>query len=190
MTRIALLLALLAPALAFAEDAPVVEAPPTAEATGTTLLAPIAFVDAEAPQLEDGIKLIPAGSLLVLPGDPEPIRLSVPFKAYLLPERHYDNALIKAKQLVIAADALDRCTETSLAWQKRTSDALTTCSDQFDSDESLVTTLTGQVRTLETRALVAEDRLKTARRNQAVAWAITGGLVLGASTVIVVAVAP
>jgi len=101
----------------------------------------------------------------------------------------YDTARLKARQLDICQPALDEITEQTLQLAERNYSTLAKCGGQFDADESLIHDLTGQVQSLETRALFAEDRLKMARRNQAVAWAITGGLVLGASTVIIVSVA-
>ena len=46
------------------------------------------------------------------------------------------------------------------------------------------------IATWETKAYGYKDQRDTARRQRNVAWAVTGGLVLGATTVIVVAVAP
>ena len=139
-----------------------------------------------APALEDSITLVPESALLTFP---DGTKFTVPRKSFLLPERFYDTALVKAKQLDICQPALDTCSTTTLAWQTRTYDALTACSTQFGEDTALVSDLTGKLQSMETRALVAEDRLKQSRKNTMVAWAITGGLVLGASTVMVVTVA-
>lgn len=141
------------------------------------------------PSLAEGVNVIPGGSLVLLrkeEGKWEP-RL-VPAKAFLLPEPMYDKALIQAKQLKICQPALDAVSEEALKMADRTYTALSKCDGQFDVDEVLIADLTGQVGSWETRALVAEDRLKVSRRNQAVAWAITGGLVLGASAAIVLTV--
>jgi len=189
---------------ALAQDPPDTEPPPPettavsgaegggegSSTEGAELTPSPAVEDPKAEELPDKIKLVPAGSVLVVPAlEGGELRYKVPRKSFLLPELHYDNALIKVKQLAICQPALDKCTDTSLEWQKRTYDALTECSNQFDSDEALIQDLTSKFQSMETRALVAEDRLKVARKNQAVAWGITGGLVLGAVTAIVVTVA-
>jgi hypothetical protein len=141
------------------------------------------------PSLSDGISKIPDGSFILIrqeDGSFDPHRVQSKF--WVLPDSHYTEAIYKARQLEICRPALDEITETSLQWMDRAYTAQTKCLEQFDGDEALIQDLTGQVQTFEARALLAEDRLKVARRRQAVAWAITGGLVLGASTVIVVSV--
>ena len=206
--RFLLILALVAPLAAYAQDTGDTAEP---EDTGTVYAIPaggalsegglegkmyllskpaMAFL-LEPPELAKGISLVPESSYLLL-RQPEGtfIPHRVPGKHWLLPDAYYSDAIVKAKQLKICQPALDQMTETALAWQQRTYDEATRCLTQFDGDEALIQDLTGKVASMETRALVAEDRLKVARRNTAVAWAITGGLVLGASTVIVVAVAP
>lgn len=149
---------------------------------------PVVPVDGTAPSIAEGITLVPAGSLLTMPPPlpgAEPSKFTVPDKAFLLPETYYDTALIKAKQLAICQPALDTCTETALSWQKRSYDALTACSDQFGVDEATVKALQTQVQQQETRALVAEGKVKQARNMAGIAWGITGGLVLGSVTVVV-----
>jgi len=151
-------------------------------------LQPLVPVDGAVPNIAEGINLVPAGSLLTMPPPlpgAEPSRFTVPDKAFLLPETYYDTALVKAKQLAICQPALDTCTETALEWQKRSYDALTACSDQFGVDEATVSGLQAQVLEQETRARVAEGKVKQARNMAGIAWGITGGLVLGSVTVVV-----
>jgi hypothetical protein len=208
MTRYLLVLALVAPLAALAQDTGDT-ATPEKERTvyalpeggalteggigGKTYLLskPALAFTLESPRLEDGITRTPPGSYLLLKGNDGSftVRL-VAGKQWLLPDAYYSDAIVKAKQLKICQPALDKMTETALGWQQRTYDESTRCLDQFDGDEALIQDATSKLQTMESRALLAEDRLKVARRNQAVAWAIAGGLVLGASTVIVVSVSP
>lgn len=141
------------------------------------------------PNLGEGITKLSAGSHVVLL-DPDGNRSPylVPGKSWLLPDSYYRTALTKSKQLDICQPALDRCTETSLAWQERTYDALERASTQFDSDEGLVDTLTTQVSEWETRALTAESKNQDLKVQRNTAWAVTGGLVLGAVAVTAVAI--
>ena len=150
-----------------------------------SLLAPLG-----PPAITEGVALVPAGSLLLLKredGSFEP-RLAGP-KSFLLPEPMYDSARLQARQLQVCQPALDAIAEETLQMADRTYAALATCGSQFDTDEVLIQDLTGQVSTLETRALVAEDRLKVARKNSMVAWAVTGGILFGGTTAIVLSLA-
>ena len=163
------------------------EAPETAP---TAVEAPSLLTLRAPPALADGIALIPGGSLVLIRDEDGSFKPQlVPGKAVLMPELMYDNARLKARQLDICQPALDTITEETLRMADQTYAALSKCSLQFDTDEILVADLTGKLQSMETRALVAEDRLKTARKNTAVAWAITGGLVLGATSAIVLTVA-
>jgi hypothetical protein len=171
-------LALLTVGLAQADPGPIV-------VTSNSVTIPL-----ESPNLADGIQVVPVGSHVILLGPEGRTSFILPGKYWLLPDAQYREAIIKAKQLAIYQPALDRCTEESLAWQGRVFTALETCSKQFDVDEDLIDSLTDEVRSLETRALVAEDRLKDVRHQRNVAWAITGGLVVGAVAVTAVAIAP
>lgn len=133
------------------------------------------------------ILLVPAGSIVTIStGDFR----TIPRKSFLLPESFYDSALIQAKQLAVCKPALDTCTTTTLDWQRRTVDALNVSENQFNADETLIADLTGQIRTMETRAITAESLLVDARKSKWVAWAVTGGLCLGAASVIVTSLVP
>ena len=138
-----------------------------------------------ASALAQGIVQVPEGSVLEVPGKP---RFTVPEFSFLLPESHYNQALAKALQLQVCEPALARCTETSLAWVASSEKALAACSEQFKVDASTIDTLKTQVSLVEARALTAEERLRTAHQQRNVAWAITGGLLLGGSVVVAVAV--
>jgi hypothetical protein len=134
------------------------------------------------PTLAEGISVVPSGSLLLLrQEDGSFVSRLVPAKAFLMPEPMYDNALVKAKQLDICQPALDAITEETLQMADRTYAALEKCGDQFDVDEKAIEELKKLAQDQEVRALVAEDRLKQARKGQVVAWAITGGVILGAT---------
>jgi len=158
--------------------------------TNFQITAPSLLTLKAPPPLVEGVNLIPEGSVVLLRGEDGTFTAWLAAKkSFLLPEAMYDTARLKARQLEICQPALDAITEETLQMADRTYAALSKCGDQFDVDESLIHDLTGQVQTQETRALVAEDRLKQARKNTAVAWAITGGVVLGVSAATVIAVA-
>lgn len=134
------------------------------------------------PSLGDGINLIPAGSLVLLRGeDGAYTSFRVEAKAFLMPEPMYDSALIQAKQLKICQPALNLITEETLRMADRTHKALSTCGSQFDVDADAIEELKQYGTDQEIRAIVAEDGLKRARKGQVVAWAITGGVILGAA---------
>jgi hypothetical protein len=128
------------------------------------------------------ILLVPEGSTFTV----DSVLYQVPSKYWLLPDKHYRSAIVQAKKLNVCQPALDQCVESTLEWQDRTYTALQTCSDQFGEDELLVQDLTGQVQTLETRALIAENNAQRARRNSFTAWGITGGLLVGAVVAVLV----
>jgi hypothetical protein len=136
-----------------------------------------------------GIQVMPAGSFILLREETGWDALRLPEKYWLLPDSHYTSAIKQAKQLAICQPALDAITEESLKLADRAYTAISKCDGQFDVDEKLIADLTGQVGTLETRALVAESQLKQARKDKWVAWGITGGIVLGAATATVITVA-
>ena|SRR3989338_6050881 len=150
------------------------------------LLISAAFAQEETPSLSEEILLVSETSTIVL-SDGKTFK--IPSKHWLLSDKVYSTALVKARQLEICQPALDKITETSLVWQDRTYKALEKCSFQFDEDELLIQDLTTKLSSMENRALLAEDRLKEARKNSIVAWAITGGLVLGAGSVVVLSIA-
>jgi hypothetical protein len=135
------------------------------------------------PEIEESIFILPIGTVLTLPPPKgnltEPILHTVPFKAFLLPESHYDTALSKAKQLDICLTGLDTCTTTALEWQGRVATALQSCSDQFDTDEELIDGFSIQIRDLETDVLRAEEKASKNARMAGIGWAIVGGLVAG-----------
>lgn len=133
----------------------------------------------ESPELDGGITKIPAGSYVILSRDDGWAAHKVPGKSWLMPDSFYRSAVTKARQLEICQPALDKITETSLAWQQRSYTALETCESQFDSDEELIQDLTGTVQRMEERALLAEKRLSRARTTAGVAIAVTSGVVLG-----------
>ena len=160
--------------------------------TGDTavLEAPVT-VELEAPSLADGIQKLPRGSLVILvDADGEPQKFTVSGKSWILPDSHYREAIIKAKQLGIYQPALEACTEKSLDWQKRSFEAWDACEAQFDSDETLISDQVQSIATWEAKAYGFKDQRDTARRQRNIAWAVTGGLVLGAVTVTAIAVAP
>ena len=151
----------------------------------STLLVPLTV-----PSLSEGILKLPSRSI-VLSFDGGVWRPhTLPGKYWLMPDSYYREALVKARQLPVYEGALDRCTETSLDWQRRTYDALEECSDQFGRDDDLIAEQVQTIATLESQVASLTYQRDNARRQRNVAWAITGGLVLGAATVITVAVAP
>ena len=208
--RFLALLVLLWPAVAFGQDDTADDtAEPVTEDTGWPLLlpadtvltypddtedeftVPTLAVPLELPSLAKGIVMVPHGShIILLDEDGTRTANTVSGKYWLLPDSYYREAVTKAKQLPIYEEALTRCTTRSLAWQQRTADAYDACLTQFDGDEELIASQVQEIATWETQAHTYKDQRDNARRQRNVAWAVTGGLILGASTVIVVAVAP
>ncbi len=134
---------------------------------------------------EPAIVPIPEGTVIQVPSqDP----FTVTGQSFLLPEFHYDTALLKARKLAVVEPAFDQCTELTGKWVSVTMESLSACSDQFHTDESLVSRLQYDLLTQETRAITAEGKVQQARSQRNVAWAITGGLVLGAVAVTAVAI--
>jgi hypothetical protein len=134
---------------------------------------------------DPGITQIPEGTLLTLPGKPA---VKVEVFSYLLPEDYYDEALSKAKQLDVCRTSFDRCTTMTSAWIGVADRALASCSDQFTTDEQTVETLRQQVVDEAAKRAAAEERLHDVRGQRNTAWAIAGGLVLGAVAVTAVAI--
>jgi len=132
-----------------------------------------------ALELDGVIRLLPPGSFVLVFEGESWTAFSVSGKFWLLPDSHYRKAIVSARQLAICQPALDEVTETSLAWQKRSFEALGTCEAQFDKDEELIQDLTEKVQRLEERSLLAEKRLSRARTATGVAVAVTSGVVLG-----------
>lgn len=140
---------------------------------------------AAASAAEPGILQVPEGSVLTVPGGKPQ---TVATYSFLLPESYYDQALIQAKQLQVCQPALDKCTAMAGGWVDVAHKSLEACSGQFDTDEATIETLRTDVTALETRAQVAESRLQSVRGQRNVAWAIAGGMILGATTITAVAV--
>jgi len=142
------------------------------------------------PEIGPGINLIPQGSFVVILNEGGTYTgLFVPAKQFLMPEPMYDRARLKARQFEVCQPALEAITEETLAMADRTNQILAACGGQFDSDEEQISGLVDELRSMETRALVAEDRLKAARRNSGIAWGITGGVTLGVILAIVLSLA-
>lgn len=136
---------------------------------------------------QDTITQVPEGTVVTPPAASGLKPFTVTSHSFLLPEPMYDRALIKAKQLDICQPALEKATTVTLQWADVSKKALDACSGQFDVDAATVERLRADLVTTEARALSAESRLKDVRAQRAVAWAITGGLVLGAVAVTTVA---
>lgn len=132
-----------------------------------------------------GIVQIPEETTITLPGK-KPFQVTK--FSYLLPESYYDKALVSAKKLAICEPALEASVERVEKWVEVSDKALDACSGQFDVDEATIETLRSQVGTMEARALAAETRLRDVRTQRNTAWAVTGGLVLGAVAVTAIAI--
>lgn len=152
------------------------------------ILTPLALAQDPAPGGTEGIVQVPEGSVVTPPPETKGKPFTVPAYSYLLPEPMYDQALTKAKQLAVCQPALEKATAQTLEWVDVSQKALDTCSAQFSADAATVETLRAQVVELDTRAVTAEMKLRDARVQRNTAWAITGGIVLGAITVTAVAV--
>lgn len=148
-----------------------------------------AFAGDEPPPSTDGdttgIVQIPEGTVITRPGTKP---FTVEDFSYLMPEPMYDRALTKAKQLDICTATLASTSDQVTRWIGISEKALTACEGQFVTDQTTIDQLTAQVKDLEVRALTAEDRLRDVKTQRNTAWAITGGLILGAVAVTAVAV--
>lgn len=199
MRHLILIAALLisTPALAqedASDEAPAPEATPDPTNGGNEALAPgEAPLKVEAPVFDAGIHVIPPGALITMP--PQWVTdhnlrsafWTVEGKSFLLPEPMYNTALTKAKQLDICRPALDHCTEVSLEWMRKADEALGACQEQMDSDETLVTDLTGRITDLDNRLATSELKLHRQRTATGVSWAITSGVVVGLVTTAIIA---
>ncbi len=151
------------------------------------LTPPPTVATASTPTLAEGINKVAAGVVLL---NPDGTTAVVPVKSWLLPDSYYREAITKARQLAIYEPALETCTQKALEHQALVESAVDSCTAQFESDAALITSLTRDIGTLETRALTAESLIRDLRTQRNTAWAITGGLVLGAAAVTAVAIAP
>lgn len=131
----------------------------------------------------DKITQVPDGSVVTPPAASGVKPFTVPVYSFLLPEPMYERALTKAQQLDICQSVLEKASTTTQQWADLSGKALAACSDQFDVDAKTVEDLRTQVATLDARAYKAEVLLKDVQTQRTVAWAITGGLILGAVTV-------
>lgn len=129
----------------------------------------------------EGIVQVPEGSTIIFAPDPETGEtapsLEVPEFSFLMPEPMYDNALAKAKKLKLCEPDRDQCYETADFWMRQSQEALSACTEQLDADEEWMT-----------RALNAEGKVQGLRTQRNTAWAITGGLIVGAVAVTAVAI--
>ena len=176
------------------------DAPATPEATpdpsegGNAALTPDPPpVDPNAPVYDESIHVIPVGSLIMLPPawvvetNIESDRWTVGVKAFVMPEAMYDTAVSKAKQLDICRPALDRCTDQAPEWLKKADSTLEACEVQFDSDEELIAQFKLTITNQDAEIATANLKLHRNRTAAGVAWAITGGILAGAATTIIVA---
>jgi hypothetical protein len=142
--------------------------------TGLLLLASLALAD------EPQIISVPSGSTVTI-GAKSP--KTIDYQAYLLPEPHYDSCLISAKNLPICKDSLSYCEERSDWVLSSARETFDLAREQFDSDEALVATQAAQIVQLDADLARERATLQRVRSQRTTAWAITGGLVLGAVTV-------
>lgn len=134
---------------------------------------------------EPEIISVPSGSTITI-GARSPQRID--YQAYLLPEKHYDRCLITAQNLPICKEALTFCQERS-EWVM--SEALNTfelARAQFNHDETVVVEQAQKIVELDLSMGEAQETIKRVRNQRNVAWAITGGLVLGAVATTAVAI--
>jgi hypothetical protein len=125
---------------------------------------------------DEVIQSVPQGTVLQFPGGRT---FRVPAQSYLLPERHYDRALIAAKKLDVCEATLKDSQDSLRSWIEVSNMALETCQRQFELDTKLVDEQVATIRTLEIRALTAESKVRDIRNQRNLAWGITGGVVLG-----------
>tara|TARA_Y100000034_G_scaffold116891_1_gene155784 strand:+ start:2021 stop:2473 length:453 start_codon:yes stop_codon:yes gene_type:complete len=132
-----------------------------------------AFADDGIQQVEEGSTVTPPSGEVWAVGE----------HSYLLPEPYYNQALVKARQLDIYRPALEQCLDLGSQWAGQTQAALLAVSELADSDTALTNDLVAQIAAMESRALTAEAQVGSLKMQRTVAWAITGGLIVGAVTV-------
>lgn len=149
------------------------------------LLCSLAWAD-EPEDADPGVVSVPPGSEITFepPTPPFPVRQ----QSYLLPGPYYDRALVAAENLPVCQKALDSCQETSQWALDQAHSALGLTKTQFAEDEALIEDMRTQVATLESQVLVLEEQRRKLRVQRTTAWAITGGIVLGAVTAAAIAI--
>ena len=110
------------------------------------------------------------------------------FQAYLVPEYQFDQLLAARENLSVCQTALSTCQSMSRAALTDAQSYYQIARDQFQSDQARVAELTTQVTELEYDLAREQSKNQRLRTQRNVAWAITGGLVLGAVSVTAVAI--
>lgn len=148
------------------------------------LLLSLAWADGH--DADPGIVSVPSGSEVTFEPPTPPFRVRQ--QSYLLPGPYYDRCLIAAENLSVCKSALTSCQETSLWAIDQAHSALELSKTQFAEDEALIEDMRTQVATLESKVLVLEEQRRNLRVQRNTAWAITGGIVLGAVTATAIAI--
>jgi len=130
---------------------------------------------------------VPEGSSLTLTNS---VVVPVGVQSYLLPELKYKSCLIAAQNLPVAEAGLTQCQAQATWALTQAREALEISKIQFDADENTVNELTTSVVQLGSDLDAANVKIKDLKSQRNTAWAITGGLVLGAVTVTAVAISP
>lgn len=143
------------------------------------------ILSALAEEVPSTIVALPEGTMITLPESE--IQLRVVGQSYLLPESHYETALVKAKRLLYLEPAFEECSKLSESWSSLTTDSINACSEQTSADESVLLNLQSSLKIQEDRAIVAELRVQKLRSQRNTAWSIAGGLILGSVAVTAIA---
>lgn len=132
---------------------------------------------------QESIEVIPPGSTVTRP---DKTVINIQLKSWLLPDSYYKEAVAKATEMEICKPELDLQTKQVVELAGKVREVSKVCLTQFQEDGGRVKELTDRVVSLEARALTAEGRLKEVRTQRNVAWAITGGIILGAATAVAI----
>lgn len=124
-------------------------------------------VPAEIVPLSEGAVVTPPGAA----------KFTTRGLTFLLPEKHYNNALVKARM----ADTLQVSLTESMA-------LTTQCVAESRETLRLLDQAAARVDTAEQRRLVSEAKLTQVRSQRNLAWGIAGGLILGAVAVTAVVI--
>lgn len=174
--------------LAFAQDA---DAEPVSSDTGDTAVV-VEPGDLRVPdnQKPETVPVYRGTEIRFM--DENRVKLSDSFKlefqAYLVPEWQFDKLLASQENLGVCKEALNSCQEMSKTALADAQVYYQIARDQFYVDGEMTTELTQQVVELEHDLIREKQRGSRLKAQRNVAWAITGGLILGSVTVTAVAI--
>lgn len=134
----------------------------------------------EETRFPSEIVYVPPGSTLVL-GQ----RKTVAGKAWLFPEAQYLSALQKAEQLRVCEPALTKLRTDYSLLLTQSGLEVSSCIKLTGEAHKRESDLTSRAILLEGQNADLREKLTGARKSAVVAWSVSGALVLGASTALI-----